>query len=183
MLRTERLQLRPWRDQDLPAFAALNADPRVMEFFLKPLDRAESDAMVQRISENFTRHNFGLWAVEAFGVAEFIGATGLSVPRYETPFTPCVEIAWRFAYEYWGFGYATEAARLALDYGFRTAGLRQIVAFTYEGNLRSRKVMERLGMRYLPEDDFDHPLVPPGHLLRRHVLYRLDRDVYLSAGS
>jgi len=115
MLRTERLQLRPWRDQDLPAFAALNADPRVMEFFLKPLDRAESDAMVQRISENFTRHGFGIWAVEAFGVAEFIGATGLSVPRYETPFTPCVEIAWRFAYEYWGFGYATEAARLALD--------------------------------------------------------------------
>ena len=92
MLRTERLQLRPWRDQDLPAFAALNADPRVMEFFLNPLDRAESDAMVQRISENFTRHGFGIWAVEAFGVAEFIGATGLSVPRYETPFTPCVEI-------------------------------------------------------------------------------------------
>jgi RimJ/RimL family protein N-acetyltransferase len=149
MLRTERLQLRPWRDQDLPAFAALNADPRVMEFFLNPLDRAESDAMVQRISENFTRHGFGIWAVEAFGVAEFIGATGLSVPRYETPFTPCVEIAWRLAYEY----------------------------------LRSRKVMERLGMRYSPEDDFDHPLVPSGHRLRRHVLYRLDSEVYLSAGS
>jgi RimJ/RimL family protein N-acetyltransferase len=183
MLRTERLQLRPWRDQDLPAFAALNADPRVMEFFLNPLDRAESDATVRRISENLTRQGFGIWAVEAFGVAEFIGAVGLSVPRYETHFTPCVEILWRLAYEYWGCGYATEAARLALDYGFRTAGLRQIVAYTYEGNLRSRKVMERLGMRYSLEDDFDHPLVPAGHRLRRHVLYRLDGEVYLSAGS
>jgi RimJ/RimL family protein N-acetyltransferase len=151
----------------------MNADPRVMEFFIKRLDRAGSDAMVDRIREHFAVHGFGLWAVEVPGVAPFIGFTGLEVPRFEAPFMPCVEIGWRLAFEHWGRGYATEAARLALDYGFGTLGLPEILATTTVTNRRSRAVMERLGMHRDPADDFDHPLAPEGHPLRRHVLYRL----------
>ena len=181
MLSSARLQLRPWRDEDLPAFAALNADPDVMEYFPKCLNREESDQSAGRIREGLARHGFGWWAVDVFGVAEFIGFTGLSVPPYETHFTPCVEIAWRLARKYWGFGYATEAARLAMEYGFRSAGLPEIVSFTFVGNLRSRRVMERLGMTRNPEDDFEHPRLPEGHPLRRHVLYRMNREAWMGS--
>src|SRR6516164_6481701 len=116
-LSTPRLHLRLWRDEDLPAFAAMNADPTVMEFFPRPLDRAESDAVVARIRDHFARLGFGLWAVEAPGVADFIGFVGLAVPRFEAHFTPCVEIGWRLAFEYWRRGYATEAARAVLEFG------------------------------------------------------------------
>ena len=174
-LYTPRLRLRPWRDDDLPAFAALNADPRVMEFFAKPLDRAESDAMVARVRGHFARHGFGFWAVEAPGVADLVGLVGLAVPSFEAHFTPCVEIGWRLAHAYWGRGYATEAARAALEFGLRGLALDEIVAFTATANLRSRAVMERLGMTRSPADDFDHPALPEGHPLRRHVLYRTPR--------
>jgi RimJ/RimL family protein N-acetyltransferase len=179
-LSSPRLRLRPWQDEDLPAFAALNADPEVMEHMPKCLTREESDALAGRIREGIDRLGFGLWAVEVFGVADFIGFTGLSVPSYETHFTPCVEIGWRLARKFWGFGYATEAARLALDYGFREVKLDQIVSFTFVGNVRSRKVMERLGMTYSPDDDFDHPRVPEGHRLQPHVLYRINRATWES---
>jgi RimJ/RimL family protein N-acetyltransferase len=174
MLTTARLRLRLWRDEDLPAFAALNADPRVMQYMAKRLDRQESDASAERIRQHFTRHGFGLWAIELTDVADFVGFTGLSVPPFEAHFTPCVEIAWRLGYKYWGFGYATEAARAVRDYGFTHIGLKQIVSFTIPANRRSRNVMERLGMKHSPEDDFQHPLLPEGHPLRHHVLYRLD---------
>ena len=128
-----------------------------------------------RIREGLARRGFGLWALEVFGVSEFIGFTGLSVPSFEAHFTPCVEIGWRLARKFWGFGYATEAARLALNYGFQIAELEEIVSFTFEENLRSRRVMERLGMTYSPEDDFEHPSVPEGHRMRPHVLYRIKR--------
>jgi ribosomal-protein-alanine N-acetyltransferase len=167
-----RVVLRPWRDEDRAAFAAMNADARVMEFLPKPLSRAESDALVDRIQAHFTTHGFSLWAVEV-PESPFIGFTGLSTPRFSAAFTPCVEVGWRLALEHWGKGYATEAARLALAYGFETAGLDEIVSFTTVANLRSRAVMERLGMRRDPADDFDHPSLPAGHPLRRHVLYRL----------
>ena len=163
MLTSPRLRLRPWRDEDLPAFAALNADPEVMEYMPKCLTREESDAMAARIREGLARDGFGWWAVEVFGVSEFIGVTGLSVPSYETHFTPCVEIGWRLARKFWGFGHATEAARLALDYGFQVAGQEEIVSFTFVGNLRSRRVMERLGMTYSAGEDFEHPRLAPGH--------------------
>jgi RimJ/RimL family protein N-acetyltransferase len=179
MLTSARLRLRPWREEDFPSFAALNADPEVMEYFPKCLSREESDQSAGRIREGIERRGFGFWAVEVLGVADFIGFTGLSVPPYETHFTPCVEIAWRLARKFWGFGYATEAARLALDYGFRELGLDQIVAFTFVGNRRSRKVMERLGMTHSQEDDFEHPSLPEEHHLRRHVLYRLSRGAWL----
>jgi RimJ/RimL family protein N-acetyltransferase len=151
----------------------MNADPRVMEFFQKPLSREESDAMVGRIRDHFAQRGFGLWAVEVPGVADFIGFVGLVVPRFEAHFTPCVEIGWRLAFEHWGHGYATEGARAALDFGFHQLGLEEIVSMTVPANQRSWHVMEKLGMTRSPEDDFDHPLVPEGHPLRRHVLYRL----------
>jgi RimJ/RimL family protein N-acetyltransferase len=182
MLTSARLRLRPWRDEDLPAFAALNADPEVMEYMPKCLTREESDGMAARIRDGLAQRGFGTWAVEVFGVSEFIGFTGLSVPSYETHFTPCVEIAWRLARRFWGFGYATEAARLALDYGFQIAGLEEIVSFTFVGNLRSRRVMERLGMTYSAEDDFEHPRLSEGHRLRSHVLYRMNRGAWEDQG-
>lgn len=175
ILTTSRLRLRGWQDEDLPAMAALNADPRVAEFLPKTLNREESDALVARIRQHFERHGFGLWAVEVVGVAPCIGFVGLSVPAFETHFTPCVEIGWRLSCEQWGHGYATEGARAALEFGFETLGLDEIVSFTVPANLRSRGVMERIGMIRRPEEDFDHPVLAEGHPLRRHVLYRLSR--------
>jgi RimJ/RimL family protein N-acetyltransferase len=176
-LHTPRLCLRPWRAEDLPAFAALNADPRVMEFFPKTLNRAESDARAARIRDEFARRGFGLWAVEVPGVADFIGFVGLTVPGFEAHFTPCVEIGWRLAFEHWCRGYATEAARAALAFGFDPdrLALDEVVSSTTTANRRSRAVMERLGMARSPADDFDHPALPEGHPLRRHVLYRIRR--------
>lgn len=172
-LSTERLRLRSWRDEDLEPFAALNADPRVMEHYPKPLSRAESDAAATGIRAHLAEQGFGLWAVEAPGVAGFIGYVGLSVPAFQAHFTPCVEVGWRLAFQDWGQGYATEAAAAALGHAFGTLGFGEVVSFTVPANRRSRAVMERLGMRRSPEDDFDHPSLPEGHRLRRHVLYRL----------
>jgi RimJ/RimL family protein N-acetyltransferase len=171
-----RVCLRRWRDEDREAFAAMNSDARVMEFFPRPLTRVESDAMVDRIEKHFSEHGFGLWAVEVPGVAPFIGFAGLTWARFSAPFTPCVEAGWRLAFEHWGHGYATEAARLALGYGFGALALREVVSFTSATNQRSRTVMERLGMRRDPAEDFDYPSFPEGHPLRRHVLYRLGAD-------
>jgi RimJ/RimL family protein N-acetyltransferase len=154
----------------------MNSDARVMEFFARALTRVESDAMVDRIEEHFGQHGFGLWAIEAPGVAPFIGFAGLTWARFGAPFTPCVEAGWRLALEYWGYGYATEAARLALGHGFGALALSEVVSFTSATNQRSRAVMERLGMRRDPAEDFDYPSFPEGHPLRRHVLYRLGAD-------
>jgi RimJ/RimL family protein N-acetyltransferase len=177
-LTTGRLCLRPWREQDLAPFAALNADPRVVEFLPKPMTRAESDATAARIGEHFECHGFGLWAVEILGVADFIGFVGLSVPTFEAHFTPCVEVGWRLAYDHWGHGYATEAAQAALVFAFRSLRLDQVVSFTVPANDRSRRVMERLGLTRSPNDDFEHPNLEDGHPLRHHVLYRLPRPVW-----
>jgi len=173
-LSTERLLLREWRDDDLEPFAALNADPRVCRFFPSTLTRGESDALAARIREDFQRRGFGVWAVERLDVPErpFIGFIGLSVPRFEARFTPCVEIAWRLSAEHHGHGLATEGARAALAYGFDVLGLDGIVSFTVPANQPSRRVMEKIGMRHDPADDFDHPALPEGHPLRWHVLYR-----------
>ena len=175
ILTTARLRLRQWREEDLAPFAALNADPQVMEFFPKILTRAESDVVAGRIRDHFARHGFGLWAVEAPGAADFVGFVGLAVPSFEAHFTPCVEIGWRLAREHWGHGYATEAATAALAFGFGDRALEEIVSFTVPANIPSRRVMGRLGMRRLPADDFEHPAIADGHPLRSHVLYRLRR--------
>jgi RimJ/RimL family protein N-acetyltransferase len=153
----------------------MNADPRVTEYLPGPLSEEESDAFIARIEDHFEQHSFGLWAVEICNVASFAGYLGLLVPRFEAHFTPCVEIGWRLSAEHWGQGYATEGARAALAFGFEVLGLEEIVSFTVPGNRRSRRVMERIGMAHNPADDFDHPLLPEGHPLRRHVLYRITR--------
>ena len=172
-LQADRLLLRAWHDDDLPAFAALNADERVMEHFSNTLSRAESDEFVARIRKHFAGHGFGHWAVELPGVAPFIGFVGLAIPRFEAHFMPAVEIGWRLARAHWNKGYATEAARAAVSYGFDTLGLAEIVSLTAVENLPSRRVMEKIGMTHDPAGDFDHPSLPSGHRLERHVLYRL----------
>jgi len=174
-LQTERLRLRRWRDSDRAPFAALNADPVVMEHMPSLLDRARCDDWVDRIEEHFDSRGFGLWAVEVPRVADFVGFVGIQVPSFEADFTPCVEIGWRLARAHWGRGYATEGARAALAFGFEEVGLDEIVAFTVPANQRSQRVMEKLGMRRSPAEDFDHPRMPEGHRLRRHILYRIAR--------
>jgi RimJ/RimL family protein N-acetyltransferase len=180
---TARLRLRGWREQDLAPFAALNADPRVMEHFPGTLDRAESDALVTHFQAHFDRHGFGFWAVEVPGVAPFVGFVGLAVPSFQAHFTPCVEVWWRLAAEFWGRGYASEAAASALAFGFDTLALAEIVSFTVPGNLRSRRVMGRLGMTRSANDDFEHPGFPPGHPIRPHVLYRIIRNAWRGEGA
>ena len=172
-LRTPRLLLRRWRDSDREPFAALNADPEVMAHFPEPLTRERSDHMIDVIEAEFDRCDFGLWAIEVVETGTFIGFAGLNEVGFQAHFTPAVEIGWRLARPAWGHGYATEAARAALAYGFDVAGLSEVVSFTATTNLRSQAVMRRLGMTRDPADDFDHPHLPPRHRLRRHVLYRI----------
>jgi RimJ/RimL family protein N-acetyltransferase len=173
ILTTERLILRRWRDSDRQPFAGMNADSRVMEFFAALLSRKESDSMVDKIESHFAEHGFGLCAAELRQEGTFIGFIGIAVPDFDAPFA--VELGWRLAADYWGHGLATEGARAIVRHGFETLGLDEIVATTVPANARSRRVMEKLGMTHNAADDFDHPLLPKGHPLRRHVLYRLRR--------
>jgi RimJ/RimL family protein N-acetyltransferase len=177
---TERLILRHWRESDRKPFARLNADLRVMEYMPRALSEEESDALVARIEAHLRQRGFGLCAVELRRNQSFIGFIGLNVPAFDAPFTPCVEIGWRLAAEHWGQGLATEGARNILRYAFETLGLDRLVSFTVPANTRSRRVMEKLGMAHDPADDFDHPRLPVGHPLRRHVLYRLNRSAWSS---
>ncbi len=170
-LQTDRLILRRWRDADRGAFAAMNADPRVMEFFPACLTRDQSDDLIDRIESQIDAHGFGFFAAELRATGELAGFIGLAVPELEAFFTPCVEIGWRLGAAYWNQGLATEGARGVLEFAFRTVGLTEVVSFTTRGNLRSRRVMEKLGMRYA--GDFEHPRIPEGHVLRPHVLYRV----------
>lgn len=172
-LTTERLLIRQWKDSDYEPFAAMNADPAVMEHFPALLTRAASDEIVDRLKSAIDRRGFGFWAVEIVQTGRFIGFAGLSVPGPEAPFRPGVEIGWRLAKQAWGHGYATEAARAALAYAFGRAGLDEVMSFTTTTNKRSQRVMERIGMTHNETDDFDDPRLPIGHPLRRHVLYRI----------
>jgi RimJ/RimL family protein N-acetyltransferase len=174
-LRTERLVLRGWRASDRLPFAALNADPEVMAHFPHLLTTDESDALADRIETDW-EGGCAPWALEEAATGEFIGFAGLSRPRFDAHFTPAVEVGWRLRRASWGHGYATEAAAAALRHGFGARGLDQIVSFTSTTNGRSQAVMRRIGMTHDPADDFDHPSLPEGHPLRRHVLYRLTRQ-------
>lgn len=172
-LRTERLVLRRWRDEDRAPFAALNADPEVMRHYPAPLSRAESDAFVDRIDACFADRGFGLWAVDPGGTGTCVGYVGLWPVPAALAVAPAVEVGWRLAASAWGRGYAPEAARAVLADGFARLGLDEVVSFTWEGNMASRRVMEKVGMAHDPAADFLHPALPPGHRLRPHVLYRL----------
>ena len=173
-LETKRLRLRHWRDADLAPFAALNADPVVMEFFPSLLTRAESDALAERIRRGLAERGWGLWAVESRDVGAFLGFVGLDIPGVDLPVSPCVEIGWRLAAAHWGSGYASEAARAALAFGFDELRLHEIVSFTAVGNRRSRAVMERIGLTWSGET-FEHPRLALDSPLRTHVVYRARR--------
>lgn len=175
MIKSDRLILRRWRDADLEPFAAINADPVAMRFMPAAMTLEETRAMVGRIEEHQRAHGFGIWALEVPGVAPFVGFLGLQRVGFEAPFTPAVEIGWRLAPAHWGKGYATEGAKAAIRFGFENLNLDQIVSFTVAANKPSWSVMERVGMTRDPSEDFDHPRLPAGHALRRHVLYRLKR--------
>jgi RimJ/RimL family protein N-acetyltransferase len=178
-LRTSRLILRHWLPSDRAPFAALNADPVVMEHFPAVLTGEESEAFADRIETDLDRNGYGLWAVEVREGASFIGFVGLAAPSFEAHFTPAVEIGWRLAREHWGSGYATEAATEVIRSGFEDHGLPEIVSFTTPQNRRSRAVMERLGMSHDERDDFDHPRFLEDARMRRHVLYRLSSAAWL----
>ena len=172
---TPRLRLRRWRESDREPFATLNADPEVMEFFLSQESRAASDASIDAWQSQCAAQGWSNWALEVRASGQFVGFAGLSVPRRVLPFSPCVEVGWRLAREHWGRGYATEAARAALRVAFQQLALAEIVSFTAIGNVRSRAVMERIGMRNAHQD-FEYPGFPEGHPLRRHCLYRIRRE-------
>lgn len=174
-LHTPRLHLRAWRDDDLPAFAELNADPEVMRHFPACMSREQSDALAARIHQHIRQYGFGQWVVEHRGDGGFVGVVGLQNVNFDQHFTPAVEIGWRLMPRYWGQGLASEAAQAALAFGFESMQLAEIVAFTVPGNQRSQAVMTRIGMQRDMQGDFEHPLLPEGHALRRHLLYRLGR--------
>ncbi len=167
MIETDRLRLRRWCESDILPLAALNADPRVMEFYLAPLSRLETERMILRIERSIEQKGFGFWAA---------GFIGLNIPEKTFPFSPCVEIGWRLAHPFWGKGFATEGAKASLQFGFEEIGLPEIVALTATINVRSRRVMEKIGMSRQSQDDFDFPSVALDHPLRPHVLYRVHKS-------
>jgi len=171
-IETERLILRLWREEDAPAFAAINQDPKVIEFLRGPLSLSECQDFISRVNAHFTEYGFGLWATTLKETGELIGLVGLNVPDFQSHFTPCVEIGWRLGSQYWGKGYAFEAATAALEVGFKNFGLKEIVSFTFHKNLRSIAVMEKLKMQRDFAGDFLHPKLTPDHPLSQHILYR-----------
>ena len=175
VIETERLILRGWRESDLVALAAINRDREVTRHLGGPIPKRESDLVVGRFIQKWGEEpRFGWWALEGRAESGLIGFVGLAPPDFTTPPAPCIEIGWRLARTAWGKGYATEAARAVLAHGF-ALGLDEILAFTVPANIRSRRVMDRLGLRHDPEGAFDHPLIAAGDPLSRHLLYRLGR--------
>ena len=175
-LETARLILRPWLDRDREPFARMSTDPQVMAHLLPFASPEAVDAWIDRQQTHLGTQGFCFWAIESKADGAFIGAAGLLRVGYEAHFTPAVEVGWRLDRRFWGQGYAPEAAACAIRFGFEHLELHEIVANTVPANRNSRRVMEKLGMSRTAADDFDHPLVPIEHPLRRQVLYRLPRD-------
>lgn len=175
IITTERLNLRRWKDEDFVPYAEMNADPVVREFFPSVLTREESDAEIRRFQSAYDRDGFCFFAAEFIATGELIGFVGLRTMDFAVPpdVQPAVEIGWRLSRAHWGKGLATEGARGAIQYAFSTLKLREVVAVTVPANLRSRRVMEKIGMKHQAERDFDHPRLSAGHPLRRHVLYAI----------
>jgi RimJ/RimL family protein N-acetyltransferase len=171
---TSRLALRVWQDRHRAPFAAMNADPEVMRYFPALMSVEQTNAGIDTWRQQFAERGWSNWAVETLDTGEFVGFIGLSVPRRQLPFTPCVEIGWRLKRFAWGHGYATEGARECLRVGFEQLGLEEIVSFTTLSNLPSIAVMERIGMLN-QHSKFEHPGVPEGSPLRPHCLYKMTR--------
>ncbi len=181
VIETPRLILRQWRAEDAPLFARINGDPLIMQYMPRVLPPKDSDKLVKRFDDHFSKHGYGMYAVESRESGVFMGTVGLQHVDFKVPFAPAVEVAWRLDYEFWGQGYATEAARAVADFAFNDLKLKEIVAFTVHDNTRSIHVMEKLGMAHDEKGDFDYPSLPKGHPLGRHVLYRLKAKDYSSA--
>ncbi|WBW97813.1 GNAT family N-acetyltransferase [Oceanirhabdus sp. W0125-5] len=173
IIKTNRLGLRKWNPEDLIPFTEMNSDPKVMEFFTNTLTKEESYAFANRVISHFDSHGFGLYAVDVLSSGEFIGYIGLSIPKFEAYFTPCVEIGWRIAHKYWGKGYAPEGAKACIKYAFETLNISEIVSFTASINKRSIRVMEKIGMDYC--GTFKHPKVDINSPLYEHVLYKIEK--------
>lgn len=179
-IETPRLILRDWRDADIEPWCALCADPRVMQFFPKTSDHAESRASAAVMRSRVETEGYGWWAVEVKGGQPFAGVIALQKVPGEMPFAPAMEVGWRLAFDLWGRGLATEGALGALGFAFERLECDEIVAFTAAINLRSQRVMEKLGMQHDLAHDFKHPKLPAGHPLQNHVLYRLRRGAFLT---
>jgi len=171
---TSRLRLRQWRDQDFKAFAKMNADAKVMEYYPSIITSEQSDELADKIQERIKENGWGFWALELKSTNTFIGFTGLNEPSYDLPVTPCIEIGWRLARKHWGNGYVTEAARKCLDVAFESLKLSTVYSFTSIQNKKSEAVMQRLNMLNL-EQNFEHPIIPIGNPLREHVLYKITK--------
>ena len=176
ILKTKRLILRTWKEQDLDPMSAINQDPLVCEFLPKIGDLAATKALIQLFINHYEKYGFTAYAVDLRSNGKFIGFVGLLIPSFEAHFTPAVEIAWRLDSKCWGKGYATEAAKAIVDFAFATLKLEEVVSFTVENNIRSRRVMEKIGMHHNLQDDFDHPKLQKNSPLCRHVLYRLSHS-------
>ncbi|MFN8357597.1 MAG: GNAT family N-acetyltransferase [Spirosomataceae bacterium] len=176
VITTPRIGLRPWKDSDQAPFIQMNADPRVMEFFPSCLSADETLAMIERIQQFIKTNGFGFWAAELLQTQQFIGFIGLSMPRFEASFTPCVEIGWRLMPEFWGQGLATEGAAACLTYAFEQLNLNEVVSFTTVTNLRSMRVMQKIGMKHIL--NFMHPSLPINHPLSEHVLYQIQNPLH-----
>ena len=172
-IETERLILREWKDTDILPFYEMGQDPRVMEYFPSLWTMEMVKDFISRMKIQLVEKNYTLWAVEEKKAQQFIGFVGLNEPTWEAAFTPCIEIGWRIAFSFWGKGYASEAAKAVLDYSFNELELLELVSFTVTNNLRSRKVMERIGMSRETKDDFLHPKLDPHHPMAPHVLYKI----------
>jgi RimJ/RimL family protein N-acetyltransferase len=177
-LTTERLLLREWLATDREPFGLMNADPLVVEHLPRALDRAASDALIERFQADWAVQGHGRWALVRRDDDAFLGFVGLHAATFDAHFTPAVDVGWRLARAAWGRGYATEGARAALRYAFETLALDEVVSYTVPANVRSRAVMERLGMTHDPRDDFDHPAFLDDRRICRHVLYRLTRTAW-----
>lgn len=176
-LKTERLLLRQWKDEDVVLFSKMNADPMVMEYYPSTLDEEQSDTMANKIKSLIAEKGWGFWAVELHNEKRFIGFVGLHEPTYELPVTPCVEIGWRLDKNYWGKGYATEAANESLKFAFEELELNEVYSFASVANEKSWRVMQRLGMKNT-HSNFEHPIIPENHPLREHVLYKITKEQY-----
>lgn len=180
-LETERLILREWRDADRPLYAEVIGDPIVRRFFPSVGTRDDADIGIDRAIQRLADHGYTMLAVEHKADGAFVGMLGMAPFSDETrlaiPSHPRVEIGWQLDRKFWGHGFAPEGAQAMLDYAWSVLNLPEVVAITYRGNLPSRRVMEKLGMRHEPADDFEHPGVAAGHYLRPHVLYRISNPL------
>lgn len=181
IIETARLILRTWKNEDANAYYQINQDPKVIELLRGPLTLEQVNDFISAVNKQQEKHGYTLWAVELKETGKFIGFIGLNYPDWKSHFTPAVEVAWRLGSQYWGKGYATEGAKASLDYGFKQCGLKEIVSFTVPANIRSIRVMEKIGLKRDLNGDFAHPKLPANHPLSQHILYRLTVDEYWEA--